>query len=107
MSSLMNAVTEAKDGILVDIDVSPKSKTFEIVGYNEWREKIEIRVKSVPQKGKANKEIINEFSRLTGSKVEIISGLKSHHKTLKVYNISESEFFHILKGKFNLEYKTN
>ena len=103
----MNAITEIGDGILVDIEVSPKSKTFEIVGYNERREKIEIRIKSVPQKGKANKEIVNEFSRITGSKVEIISGLKSHHKTIKVYNISKSEFFHILKDKFNLEYETN
>ncbi len=100
----MNAVTETNDGILVDIEVSPKSKKFEIIGYNQWREKIEIRIKSVPQKGKANKEIMNEFSGLTGSQVEIISGLKSQHKTLLVYNVSKSEFLDILKDKFNLEF---
>lgn len=101
----MKAVTETSDGIMVDIEVSPKSKKFEIIGYNEWREKIEIRIKSVPQKGKANKEIVNEFSRLTGSQVEIISGLKSYHKTLRVYNLSKSEFLRILKDKFNLKYE--
>lgn len=103
----MKAVTEIKEGVLVDIEVSPKSKKFEVIGYNQWREKIEIRIKSVPQKGKANKEIINEFSKLTGSQVEIISGLKSQHKTLKLYNISKLKFLDILKNKFNLEYDNN
>lgn len=103
----MKAITETNNGILVDIEVSPKSKTFEIIGYNKWREKIELRIKSVPQKGKANKEIINEFYKLTGSQVEIISGLKSQHKTLKFYNISKSKFLDILKDNFNLEYNIN
>lgn len=101
----MNAIIEISDGILVDIEVSPKSKKFEISGYNEWRKKIEIRIKSVPQKGKANKEIVNEFSNITGTPVEIISGLKSHHKTLKIYNISKYEFLGILKTNFGLEIK--
>lgn len=99
----MKAITETENGILVDVEVSPNSKKFGITGYNEWREKIEIRIKSVPQKGKANGEIIDEFEELTKNKVEIISGLKSQHKTLKIYNISKSEFLDILKNKFNLE----
>ncbi len=102
----MEAITEVQDGILVDVEVSPKSKKFEIIGYNQWRKKIEIRIKSVPQKGKANKEIINEFSSLTGSQVEIISGLKSQHKTLKIYNISKLEFLGILEDKYALECRT-
>lgn len=95
----MKAIAEVQDGILVDIEVSPKSKKFEIAGYNEWRERIEIRLKSPPLKGKANKEIINEFSKLTKKDVEIISGLKSQHKTLKIYNISKSKFLDILNIK--------
>lgn len=92
----MKAIKEVQDGILVDIEVSPKSKNFEITGYNEWRERIEIRLKSPPLKGKANKEIVNEFSKLTKSDVEIIYGLKSHHKTLKINNISKSMFLDII-----------
>lgn len=92
----MKAIKEVHDGILVDIEVSPKSKKFEITGYNEWRERIEIRLKSPPLKGKANKEIVNEFSKLTKSDVEIISGLKSHHKTLKLYNITKLMFLDII-----------
>lgn len=92
----MKAIKEVHDGILVDIEVSPKSKKFEITGYNEWRERIEIRLKSPPLKGKANKEIVNEFSKLTKSDVEIISGFKSHHKTLKLYNITKHMFLDII-----------
>lgn len=93
----MKAVKEVEDGLLVDIEVSPKSKKFEIYGYNSWRNKIEVKIASIPQKGKANKEIIKKFSELTQSPVEIVSGLKSQHKTLKIYNISKSDFLDILK----------
>ncbi len=99
----MEAVKKVDDGILVNIEVSSKSKKFEISGYNKWREEIEVRITSVPQKGKANKEIIKEFTNLTKSPVEIVSGLKSHHKTLKIYDISESEFLDILRKDYGLK----
>lgn len=93
----MKAVIEVKDGILVDIEVSPKSMKFEVIGYNKWRDKIEVRIKAAPEKGKANKEIIKEFSKLTKSPVKIISGLKSQKKTLKIYKMTKNEFLNILK----------
>ena len=93
----MKAVKEIDEGILVDIEVSTKSNQFEIAGYNEWRERIEIRIKSPPLKGKANKEIINEFSKLTKKDVEITSGHKSRQKTLKIFKISKEEFLDILR----------
>ncbi len=92
----MKAVKEIDEGILVDIEVSTKSNQFEIAGYNEWRERIEIRIKSSPLKGKANKEIINEFSKLTKKDVEITSGHKSRQKTLKIFKMSKEEFIDIL-----------
>lgn len=92
----MKAIKEVDDGILIDIEVSTKSSKFEISRYNEWRERIEIRIKSPPHKGKANKEIIREFLRLTKRDIEIITGLKSQQKTLKVYGISKKELLKIL-----------
>ena len=97
----MKAVKEFEEGILVDIEVSTKSNKFKISGYNDWRERIEIRIKSPPLKGKANKEIMAEFSSFTKKDVEILSGHKSRQKTLKIYNLSKSEFLDILKSKFN------
>lgn len=92
----MKAIKEIEDGILVDIEVSPNASKFEISGYNTWRERIEIRIKALPQKGKANKEIIKEFSKLTRNQVEIISGLKSHQKTLKISKMSYDDFLGLL-----------
>ena len=94
---ILKAVKEVDDGILVDIEVSTRSNKFEITGYNDWRDRIEIRIKSPPLKGKANKEIINEFSKLTKKDVEIVSGIKSQHKTLKIFNISRSDFFSLCR----------
>lgn len=99
----MDAVKNIVDGVLVSIEVSPKSKRFEISGFNVWRGEIEVRIISVPMKGKANKEIIKEFSKLTNSRVKIVSGLKSHHKTLMIYDIGESEFLDILRSRYGLK----
>jgi uncharacterized protein len=97
----MNAITLTKDGILLNIEVSPRSDKFGISGYNEWREAVEVRIKAYPQKGRANKEIVDEFSKITKTPVEIISGHKSHHKILKIYGISETDLLKILKPYFN------
>lgn len=96
----MKAIKEIANGILVDIEVSPNASKFEISGYNSWRERIEIRLKSLPQKGKANKEIIKEISKLTKVDVEIISGLKSHQKTLLIKKISRDDFLNIIGYNF-------
>ena len=88
----MKAIKQTEEGILADIEVSLNSPGFKISGYNEWRDEIEVRIKSIPQKGKANQELIKEFSKLTGKEVEIVSGQKSKHKTLKIYGITGKEF---------------
>ncbi len=96
----MKAITPTKDGVLLNIEVSPKSDKFRIAGYNQWRESVVVKIKAVPQKGKANKEIIKEFSNITKKTVEIISGHKSHHKILKIYDISPDELIKILNSYF-------
>jgi len=99
-NDFMKVITKTKDGVLLNIEVSPNSDKFRISGYNEWRETLEVKIKAVPQKGKANKEIINEFSKITNSPVEILSGHKSHLKTLKIYGIKENDLLDILKHYF-------
>ena len=93
----MNAITSTSDGVLLNIEVSTKSDKFRITGYNQWRESVEVKIKAIPQKGKANKEIISEFSKITETAVEIVSGHKSHHKTLKIYDITEEGMIKLLK----------
>lgn len=92
----MKALTETQDGLLVDIDVSPNGRRFEIIGYNSWRERIQVRVKAQAQKGKANKEIVKEFTALTNREVGLISGLKSTQKTIKIHGMTLSDFLELI-----------
>ena len=97
----MEAMTTTTDGVLLDIDVSTKSDNFRITGYNNWRKSFEIKIKAVPQKGKANKEIISQFSKLTKRRVEITSGHKSHRKTLKIYGIGEEDLLKLIEQEIS------
>jgi hypothetical protein len=93
----MKAIIEKSDGITVDLEVIPNASKFQIYGYNEWRNRLNVKIKSIPNKGKANKEIMNEFKKLTNCSVEIISGQKSHQKTIKIFAITKEKFQELLK----------
>jgi len=93
----MQAVQTTPQGITVMIEVSPKSDKFQIAGYNEWRKTVEVKLKSPPTKGKANKELMKEFSNLTGHDTEIVAGHKSRQKTILIYDMGEKEFHKLLE----------
>jgi uncharacterized protein len=73
------SLAETKDGILLTIFVKPNSPKFliEIDG-----EEIVVHSTEEPVKGKVNKEIIKETSKLLGFKVKIVSGFTSKQKVL-------------------------
>jgi len=85
----MRAIKEEGNNILVDIEVSVRSQKFEIDDYNPWRKRLEVKVRSPPSKGEANKELIKEFSIITGREVEIVRGIKTPYKTLKIRKIDK------------------
>ncbi|ADL58614.1 MULTISPECIES: DUF167 domain-containing protein [Methanothermobacter] len=98
----MSCLREAGDDLLVDIEVSPASGGFEVRSYNEWRKRIEIKVRAPPEKGKANREIIEEFSAAFNTNADIVSGHKSRHKTLKIYGMDAETFRTLLEEKFGV-----
>jgi len=98
----LSCLREAGDDLLVDIEVSPASGRFEVRSYNEWRKRIEIKVRAPPEKGKANREIIEEFSAAFNTNADIVSGHKSRHKTLKIYGIDAETFRTLLEEKFGV-----
>jgi len=94
------AIHESRDGITINIDVSPGAKKTDIVaGYNEWRKAIIVKVKSPPKGGKANAEIIKEFEKLFGSKVEIVKGQTSSQKVLFVHGVTKQKALELLRSK--------
>jgi uncharacterized protein (TIGR00251 family) len=89
-------LTENKNGTVVEVFVKPSSSRFEI-----WAEddEIVVRCTNEPAKGKVNKELLKEFSRLFHTTVEIISGSTSREKLLLIKGIKIGEVENILRGK--------
>jgi uncharacterized protein (TIGR00251 family) len=77
---LMNISNFVKDGLL-KIKVIPNSKKEKLVEANGW---LKLYLKAVPEKGKANKEVIRFFKKEIELKVEIKSGEKSRDKVLRI-----------------------
>ena len=67
------------------IIVKPNSKKNEIKEFDEERQALKVNIKALPEKGKANAEVIKFFTKLLKKEVRIISGLKSKDKILSFY----------------------
>ena len=83
-------IRKYKDGVAIDIEVSPNSKREEIRGFNPWRKRIIVAMKEKPEKFKVNKELISFFSSLFSvpqDRVAIVAGEKNPHKTIYVEGV--------------------
>ncbi|MBU0535708.1 MAG: YggU family protein [Nanoarchaeota archaeon] len=69
---------------LIKIIVKPNSPKSEITSIDEVRNALRVNIKAPPDKGKANREVIKFFSKLLKKKVEIVSGMKSKEKLIKI-----------------------
>ena len=88
------SIKETKDGILISIFVKPNSSKFKIgIDGNE----IIIYATEEPEKGKVNKEIIKELSKLLHAPVELASGFTSKQKQLLIKGISKQQLENIIK----------
>ena len=64
----------------LDISVKPNSAKNEIIGWDENKKRLIIKIKAVPEKGKANKEIINYLSKILKKKISIVKGSRIKKK---------------------------
>ena len=88
-------ITETKAGTIIEVFVKPNSPKFELKIDNE-----EILVFSTqePVKGKVNKELVKELTKLFHQKVEIVSGLTSRQKKFLIKNVGKSEVERLLRA---------
>ena len=77
-------IKENKNGCLIDVEIKPNSEEFKIEGIDPWQNRLKIRVRNPPIKGKANRELTQELRKLTHSEVAIEKGEKSTKKTLRI-----------------------
>lgn len=79
----------AKKSIIIHIKVIPKSPHCEISGVMS-DDTIKIRVKSAPEKGKANQEVIDLLDEtlskygISASSIEILRGSTARTKKIKI-----------------------
>lgn len=71
----------SKDKDLLEVRVIPNSSRTEL---KEENGKLKLYLKSVPEKNKANSELVKFFKKNLGLKIEIISGKRSRGKVLKI-----------------------
>jgi hypothetical protein len=90
------SINETKDGVTITIFVKPNSPKFkvELVG-NE----IVVYSTEEPVKGKVNKEILKEFTKLLRAKVELASGFTSKEKHLYVKGMGKQQAEQLLQLK--------
>ena len=72
------------DRLEIDIMVSPRSNRSGLEGFDEWRKRVILRVKSPPLDGRANKEVESYFKEVTGCKSAVTAGMTSHQKTVTI-----------------------
>ena len=98
-----DAIRAAKDGAVIDFEVSPGAKRTELPsGYNPWRKRIEAKIRAQPEKGKANDELISALADLfsvPAKDIEITSGATSGKKTILIHNITATDAAKVLGGK--------
>ena len=87
-------ISETKEGTVIEVFVKPNSQKFEVIVEDD---EIVVRCTEEPVKGKVNKEIIKEFSKLLHGKVEIVSGATSKQKRLLIKGIERKEIERFLQ----------
>lgn len=100
-TNFSKAIKQKKNGTTIKIEIIPNSSKSEIFTYNEWRNCIIVKITELPQKGKANKELIELFTNIFGiSDISITSGQKSRNKTILI-NLKKEEVIKKLKEVLN------
>jgi len=84
---------ETAQGTLIEIHVKPRSKQFKI---QVEEDELLVFCRESPVKGRVNRELTKELSRLFKRRVQILSGFRSRQKTLLIENASIQEVSEIL-----------
>jgi uncharacterized protein (TIGR00251 family) len=82
-------------GVVLNVYVKPDSREFKIAVENN---ELAVNCRESPVKGKVNKELVKELSRLFKRRIEIIAGFTSKQKRILIADISTEEVNRILSA---------
>jgi uncharacterized protein (TIGR00251 family) len=70
-------------GRILKVIVKPNSPKTEFIGWDDSKQALRIAVAAVPDKNKANTELLKFLKKQTGKRCEIKSGARSRDKIIK------------------------
>jgi len=86
-------ILETKDGVIIEVFVKPNQPKFNVTIDGD---EIVVASTEEPVKGKVNKELVKELSRLFHAKVELISGSTSRQKQLMIKGVEKNQVEQLL-----------
>ena len=91
-------LSEIPDGVRFDVLAKPKASRNAIVGVHDGA--LKIAITAAPEKGKANKAIVNLLSRLLKipkNSIKIVSGETSSRKIIEIEGVSSGLIKNLVK----------
>lgn len=76
----------SEGGCRIRIDASPGAARSEIVGVNEWRKALQVRIGARPREGEANEELLrflSEVLRVPRRSIVLVRGERSSTKVVE------------------------
>ncbi len=87
-------IQETKDGMILEVHVKPRSREFRI---EIEADEITVHCREEPFRGKVNKELVKEFTKILHKDVELVSGFTSSNKRLLIRNTKKQDVERVLK----------
>ena len=83
---------EKQPSVTINAHITPKSQNNQLVDYSvssDGKILLNLKIRGIPEKGLVNKELIEFLGKLLNlpkSRVEILSGMTSRHKIIRLTN---------------------
>ena len=91
---------ETAQGVVLDVHIKPKSKKFRVEVDGD---EVVVSCREAPVKGKVNRELLKQLSRLFNRRVELVSGFTSRQKRFLISDIGAEEAHRILASASNTQ----
>ena len=95
-------LSDVGDGaVAVTVELQPGASSAGVVGLNEWRGRLQVRVKSPAQRGAANDELLALMAHTLGvgcPQVSLVSGAHDRRKRLLINGITLDEVRNALEA---------
>jgi uncharacterized protein (TIGR00251 family) len=99
-----NCIRTTENYILIDLEISPGVVKPGIKGYNRWRDRILVHLRAPAKKGQANNELLKMLGiilNIDQNKIDILKGIKSEFKTIRVDGLSKKQVIERFIGASN------